>query len=445
MQRTQLLVIDDERNLARSLEFALRHEGIAVTGSATAGEGLSRARSLAPDAVLLDLRLPDRSGQEVLQELAIDLPETPVIMISAHGDTKAAVQAVQAGAVDYLTKPFDIDELLLILRRCLERRKLKAQVRYLQGKAGRTPLIGASPAIENLHQQIGRIAQSSAKRVLIGGDTGTGKGLVARILHDAWFGPEAPFVEVNCAALPSDLVEAELFGAERGAYTGSVERRDGLVKIADNGTLFLDEIGEMDLKLQAKILTFLESGSYRPLGSARELTSKARIVAASNRDLHEQVEQGTFREDLYFRLNILPLTVPALAERGDDIWLLALYFAEHFAGTEGCEPVGFSEEVRAAFLDYPWPGNVRELRNIVERLTILYPGRRIGLSQLPPEFCGHGDGEKAGGIRDKIARTELDVITSALAQAGGRKGIAAEQLGISRHALKRRMQRLGME
>jgi len=444
MHQTQLLVIDDERNLARSLEFALRHEGITVTGSTSASEGLSRARSLAPDAVLLDLRLPDRSGQEVLQELALDLPETPVIMISAHGDTKAAVQAVQAGAVDYLTKPFDIDELLLILRRCLERSKLKAQVRYLQAKSGRTPLIGQAPVIESLHQQIGRIAQSSAKRVLIGGDTGTGKGLVARMLHEAWFGQEAPFIEVNCAALPRDLVEAELFGAERGAYTGSVERRDGLVKLADNGTLFLDEIGEMDLKLQAKILTFLENGTYRPVGSAREMRSKARIVAASNRDLHDQVEQGTFREDLFFRLNILPLTIPALSERGDDIWLLALYFAEHFAEKEGCEPVEFSNEVRSAFLGYPWPGNVRELRNIVERLTILYPGRRIGLMQLPPEFCGYDAGEKAG-IRDKIARTELDVITSALAQAGGRKGIAAEQLGISRHALKRRMQRLGME
>lgn len=445
MQQTQLLVIDDERNLARSLQFALRHEGIAVTGALSASEGLAQAKALSPDAVLLDLRLPDRSGQEVLQDLALELPELPVIMISAHGDTKAAVQAVQAGAVDYLAKPFDIDELLVILRNCLERRKLKAQVRYLQTRAGRTLLIGEAPAIRHLHEQIDRIAQSSARRVLISGDTGTGKGLVARILHEAWFGADAPFVEVNCAALPGDLVEAELFGAERGAYTGAVERRDGLVRIADNGTLFLDEIGEMDLRLQAKILTFLESGSYRPVGSRRELTSKARIIAASNRDLQEQVEQGTFREDLYFRLNILPLDVPPLAGRGDDIWLLALYFAEQFAEKEGSEPVEFSQEVRAAFASYPWPGNVRELRNIVERLTILYPGRRIGTGQLPPEFSGYGGGEIATGIKDMIARTEHEVIAAALEQAGGRKGLAAEQLGISRHALKRRMQRLGME
>jgi two-component system, NtrC family, response regulator AtoC len=445
MDQTQLLVIDDERNLARSLEFALRREGIVVTGAASASEGLVRARSLAPDAILLDLRLPDRSGQDVLQELALDFPETPVIMISAHGDTKAAVQAVRAGAVDYLTKPFDIEELLLILRHCLERRKLRAQVRYYQGKSSTSQLIGNAPVIMSLHQQINRIAQSSARRVLVGGDTGTGKGLVARVLHEAWFGPDASFVEVNCAALPSDLVEAELFGAERGAYTGSVERRDGLVRIADSGTLFLDEIGEMDLKLQAKVLTFLESGSYRPIGSARSLTSKARIIAASNRNLLEQVEQGRFREDLYFRLNILPLEIPALADRGEDIWLLAHYFAEQFALSEGCKAVEFSKAVRSAFLNYPWPGNVRELRNIVERLTILYPGRAVDLAHLPPEFAEHGSDPSSDGIRDQLARTELEVITTAIAQAGGRKGIAAEQLGISRHALKRRMQRLGLE
>jgi DNA-binding NtrC family response regulator len=285
--------------------------------------------------------------------------------------------------------------------------------------------------------------------VLLLGESGSGKALVARAIHSQSARAKGPFVEVNCAALPEQLIEAELFGAEKGSYTGALQRRVGLAALADGGTLFLDEIGELPLALQAKLLHFLEDGSYRPVGSGRPLVSDARVVAATNRDLAAGVRAGTFREDLYYRLNVVHLSVPPLRDRGGDILLLARHFAERYAREERCAPVTFPPEAEAILLKHRWPGNVRELRNLVERLTILSPGRTVSPVDLPlvPVQAETAPPLGPGASRSidaELEESERALVLSALRQAGGHRSQAAKVLGISRHALKRRLQRLGL-
>ena len=440
-----ILIIDDETSLANSLSFALRAEGYAVTAASTGQAGLAAAQGSAPSLVLLDLRLPDGSGLDFLDRLRAVLPDVPVVMISAHGDTRAAVQAVKRGAFDYLTKPFDLDDLLVTLRAALERQRMTQEIaRYREAELTRGEMVGASPPVEALLESVRRIGASSASRVLLLGESGTGKALVARAIHAQGARARGPFVEVNCASLPEHLIEAELFGAEKGSYTGADQKRVGLVTLADGGTLFLDEVGELPPPLQAKLLHFLEDGSYRPIGSVRSLSADARVIAATNRDLAAEVRAGAFREDLFYRLNVVQLRMPALRERGGDVLLLARHFAARYGRDERCAPVQFTPEAEAVLLAHRWPGNVRELRNLVERLTILGPGRRVGPADLPPEMRAVPP-PAAGGrsIGAELAETEKQLLDKALQEAGGHRGRAAEILGISRHALKRRLQRLG--
>jgi DNA-binding NtrC family response regulator len=441
-----ILIIDDETSLANSLGFALRAEGYAVTSASTGEAGLAAAQASAPSLVLLDLRLPDGSGLDFLDRLRSALPDTPVVMISAHGDTRAAVQAVKRGAFDYLTKPFDLDDLLVTLRAATERQRMAQEIaRYREAELARGEMVGESPPFEALLESVRRIGASSASRVLLLGESGTGKALVARAIHAHGARARGPFVEVNCASLPEHLIEAELFGAEKGSYTGADQKRVGLATLADGGTLFLDEVGELPLPLQAKLLHFLEDGSYRPIGSARSLTADARVIAATNRDLAAEVRAGAFREDLFYRLNVVQLRMPALRERGGDVLLLARHFAARYGRDERCAPVQFTPEAEAVLLAHRWPGNVRELRNLVERLTILGPGRSIGPDDLPPEMRAPTPTAATEGrsIGDELAETEKRLLEKALREAGGHRGRAAEILGISRHALKRRIQRLG--
>ena len=440
-----ILIIDDETSLANSLGFALRAEGYAVTSASTGEAGLAAAQASAPSLVLLDLRLPDGSGLDFLDRLRSALPDTPVVMISAHGDTRAAVQAVKRGAFDYLTKPFDLDDLLVTLRAATERQRMAQEIaRYREAELARGEMVGESPPFEALLESVRRIGASSASRVLLLGESGTGKALVARAIHAHGARARGPFVEVNCASLPEHLIEAELFGAEKGSYTGADQKRVGLATLADGGTLFLDEVGELPLPLQAKLLHFLEDGSYRPIGSARSLTADARVIAATNRDLAAEVRAGAFREDLFYRLNVVQLRMPALRERGGDVLLLARHFAARYGRDERCAPVQFTAEAEAVLVAHGWPGNVRELRNLVERLTILGPGRSVGPGDLPPEMRAALPSTGAGrSIGEELADAEKKLLEKALRDAGGHRGRAAEILGISRHALKRRIQRLG--
>lgn len=445
MSKIKVLVIDDEMNLVHSIKFSLKAEGMEVVAGYNGEEGIFLAKRENPDIIFLDLKLPDITGMDVLETLQKEKIDIPVIMISAHGDTRAAVQAVKLGAVDYLTKPFELDELVLLIKRNVERSKLEKEVVFRRQKDTVTNgIVGTSLPIENLNIQIEQIGKSATQKVLITGPSGTGKALVARGLHTMRHG-DTSFVEVNCAALPEHLMEAELFGAEKGAYTGSVEKRIGLVELAEGGTLFLDEIGEMSPALQAKLLTLLESGTFRSVGSAREKLASVFVIAATNRDLLAEVEDGNFRRDLFYRLNVVPITVPALKERGDDINLLLDYFIDFFCEQEGQQPVVLSEAIRARLNSYEWPGNVRELKNLMERLTILYPGQDIQMTHLPHEIVqSEINTETNSELVDSVEAYEREVIEKVLLEHNGRKGLAAEALGISRHALKRRMQRLNM-
>ncbi|MGB0732231.1 MAG: sigma-54-dependent transcriptional regulator [Pontibacterium sp.] len=446
----QVLVIDDERNLVRSIKFSLQDENIEVVGVYTGQEGLQAADESSFDLVLLDLGLPDQSGLDVLVALKQKAPELPVIMISAHGDTRAAVSAVKQGAVDYITKPFDHDELVMLIRKSSEQSRMLRELNFLRSRDAHTSaLVGTSAAMENLRYVVSQVGASAGKTVLITGPSGTGKALIARSLHEVRFG-SAPFIEVNCAALPEQLIEAELFGAEKGAYTGAHQRRAGLVDLADGGTLFLDEIGEMPLALQAKLLNFLESRKYRPIGGTRERQAEVFVVAATNRPMKDEVEAGRFRADLYYRLNVLPIDAPPLRDRLTDLPLLVAHFGSRFARQEGCSPCHWGSDVLSVLQSYAWPGNVRELKNLVERLTILYPGQAITPQTLPPEYRIAGDTttvlvDEEASYQEVIEQREKQLIISALAECGGRKGLAADRLGISRHALKRRIQRLGLE
>lgn len=441
------LIIDDEKRLSRSLELALSQDGYQVTSAHTAQDGINEAIRIRPRLILLDLRLPDADGLEPLTRLKAELPDTTIIMMSAHGDIRVAVDAVKAGATDFITKPFDINELKSLVRHSL------MQVDRQSGASKsmqRQPLIGDSPVMQILQNNINRIAGSSARTILLQGPSGTGKTAVAREIHALSQLADQPFMEVNCAALPESLLEAELFGAEKGAYTGAHKRRRGLIEVADGGVLFLDEIGELSLPIQAKLLTFLESHSYRSIGSNEIKYAQMRVVAATNRLLNEEVEAGNFRADLFYRLNVMPLDIPALAEREGDIPVLLNHFSQLIASTEGCDAVQFSDEVRQCLNNYPWPGNVRELKNLVERLTILYPGATVTLSHLPQEVVSaahQADSLGTGGhdISEKLALTERDLILKALADCSGHKGRAAEKLNLSRHALKRRLQKLGIQ
>ena len=451
--RSQILIVDDERSFVRSMGFALSEAGFRTLSAHTGEEALDLLVEQTPDLMLLDLRLPGMGGMDVLAESVRLHPELPVVMISAHGDTRAAVQAVKAGATDYLTKPFALDELLHLIRSVTERRQMQDELAYHRRRssggrsANASGLVGSSVAMKSLWDTVQRVAASSTGRILLMGESGTGKAVVARAIHQQSPRSGNAFVEINCAALPEQLIEAELFGAEKGAYTGAHQKRTGLVSLAHGGTLFLDEIGELPLALQAKFLHFLENGDYRPVGGTASHTADVRVVAATNRSLEDEVRAGRFREDLFFRLNVIELIVPPLRARGEDLRELLDVFIESQAREEGCRPITIPPDTLDRLGAYSWPGNVRELRNLVERLTILHPGQRIRPDQLPAEFHAGEPRDHAtrqASLEEQLQDTEREMIQQALDRTGGHKGRAAEELGMSRHAFKRRLHRLGL-
>lgn len=444
MKSTNILIIDDEINLTRSLAFTLRQAGMECSETHNGQMGCRLAKERQPDIILLDIRMPGMNGLEVLEWLQQETPDIPVVMMSAFDDTQDAVTAMKIGAVDYLSKPFDVDELILLIRETDAKRQLQSEVRYLRDRnTSREAFIGNSPAIRALKQELDAISSSKAKTMLLLGETGVGKAIVAREIHVKTTGADRPFVEVNCATLVENQIEAELFGAERGSLPGLVAKRKGLIEIADGGTLFLDEIGEISLAVQAKLLTFLETRMFRGLGMPRDLSSDVCIIAATNRDLTQEVENGSFRQDLFFRLNVVPVRLPPLKERDGDIELLTQYFAQRFAEESGSKAISFTKAVREFLRAYPWPGNVRELKNLIERLTILYAGQTISVDQLPLEIL-EAEVQAPLSIEDSMLAVEKNLVLDALRKNGGKKGVTADRLGISRHALKRKMQKLGL-
>jgi len=379
----RILVVDDNATVRSSLSAVLSDEGFDVSAVADADETFEFLESNTPAVILLDIWLPGMSGMEVLERVKETHPETTVIMISGHGTIELSVQAMKLGAYGFIEKPLSLENVLQQIQHALDSRRQNLQIRALRQKIRRKyELVGTSKAIEKTREQAKQAAPSNA-RVLIMGENGTGKELVAGMIHEMSLRKDGPFVEVNCAAIPGELIESELFGHEKGAFTGATKQRIGKFELADAGTLFLDEVGDMSLMTQAKVLRALEEQRFERVGGTKQISVDVRVISASNKDLLSLIEAGKFREDLYYRLNVIPMIVPPLMDRINDIPLLADYFAELFCREYGKKAKRFSEKAIELLQSYSWPGNVRELKNIVERVVIMTTDTKIYAHHLP--------------------------------------------------------------
>ena len=446
--RPVILIVDDEKNTREGLVRALRGE-YAVAEAENGQRALEWLETHAADVVLSDLRMPGLDGLDLLSRLLGRESKPIVILLTAFGSVETAVEAMKRGAYDFLAKPVNLDRLDLLLRRALaerrlgdENRRLKAQ---LDSKYGFENIIGSSPAMQDVFETIRQAAPTRAT-VLIQGESGTGKELVARALHQCSPRRDGPFVPVHCAALAPTLLESELFGHEKGAFTGATERRRGRFELADGGTLFLDEIGEIDPALQVKILRVLEERRFERVGGTETIHVDVRLVAATNRDLRARVAEGAFREDLFYRLYVVNLTLPPLRERAGDVVLLAQHYLKTLAEENGKKPMAISPEAMDVLQAYPWPGNVRELRNVIERMVVLGSGSRLTAADLPAAVRDGGAGGLALASRSgRVLRdAERQLISDALRRHQNNRTKAAQDLGISRRTLHRKLNEFGL-
>lgn len=466
MKLPPLLVVDDEKNMRLTLETVLRDEGYEVRLAESAEIGLKLIASEEVFLVITDARLGGMSGYEFLKEVARRNPNLPVLMITAYATPKLAVEAIKNGAVDYLGKPFEPGELLHAVSRCAERYQLLAENAALKARAGEPykldHLIGDAQKVKELRQLVQTVAPTDAT-VLILGESGTGKELIAGAIHGLSKRVGKTYVRLNCAAIPETLLESELFGYERGAFTGAHRTKRGLVEEADGGTIFLDEIGDMSRPLQAKLLRFLEDGSFTRVGGTQELRVNVRLIAATNRNIVEAIQKGEFREDLFHRLNVMQFRPPPLRERGNDILLLAQFFLRQFNLRLGKTISGITPAAQSALLAHSWPGNVRELRNVLERAVILETGEVIRPTSLPDfeieSRLRNGElnaapvnrptaaqvGSIPISLSEALVQFERELILAALHRCGGNLSKAAQQLDLSRHALRYRMSRLDLK
>jgi two-component system nitrogen regulation response regulator NtrX len=445
-----ILIVDDERAIQTALRGVLEDEGYRVSAVGSAGDALTLLQEEAPDLVFLDIWMPGMDGLEALSELKRLRPETAVVMISGHGTIETAVRATKLGAYDFIEKPLSLEKTLLAAGRALEHSKLERENRDLREQLGRAQqIVGTSALMEALRRQIA-IAAPTNGRVLLQGENGAGKELVARAIHDLSARRERPFVEVNCAAIPEELIESELFGHERGAFTGAVSRRRGKFEMADGGTLFLDEVGDMSLKTQAKVLRALEEQAFERVGGKDTIRVDVRVIAASNQDLRELIGHGRFREDLFYRLAVIPVEVPPLRRRPEDIPLLVAHFVQLFSAENGKRPKTVSVEALAYFLAYDWPGNVRELRNMVERLVIMSPRDVIGPEDLPPPLrppeagAAPEDAQRDKTLKEARESFERAFIVAELRAQHWNMTRTAERLGIERSHLYRKLKAYGI-
>jgi two-component system, NtrC family, response regulator AtoC len=458
-----IMVVEDETILGDSICTYLEHHGYTTAIARSGEDGIRLAEENSPDVALVDIRLPGLDGLSALRKLRDVSAGTEVIMMTAHASVASAVDAMKAGAFDYLTKPLDLDEVRVVVDKALSHQRMRRELSYLKAReetGGRTSeIVGDSQPIRVLRQQIERIAalestEGDAPTVLIRGETGSGKEMVARAIHYCSSRAKGPFVEINCAAIPSSLLEAELFGYEKGAYTDARAAKPGLFESADGGTLFLDEIGHMETALQVKLLKAIEEKSVRRVGGLRPKTFNARIVAATNRDLEAAIAEGIFRPDLYYRIKALTLELPPLRSRGSDITLLARHFLDRFTRRYGLPAKCLSPEADAALLAYPWPGNVRELAHLMERAILLHEGPTIAVehlglparSALGTVQVGSGSVQvdfSIGGI--KLDEVERQLILKALNASGWNRGRAAQLLDISKETLRYRMEKYHLQ
>ena len=444
-----ILVVDDERNIRTLVTRVLSQDPIEVHGAGTGKDGLQMADEVDPDVVLLDLRLPDMDGMDVLRTLKSRYPHVAVIIITGYGQIQSAVEAMKSGAADYLEKPFEhLEKLKLAVTRALEEVRAKREVRRLHGLQEKQyrvdQLIGDSDSTRGLRELIGKLARSEAQTILVHGESGTGKELVACGLHYESARRDFPFMEVNCAAITETLFESELFGHEKGAFTDAKSAKKGLMELADRGTLLLDEVSEMSLNMQAKFLRCLQERVVRRVGGTRDIRVDVRIVAATNRPLETRVKEGQFREDLFYRLNVIPIHIPPLRERRDDIMPLARHFLREAALRSHKAIQGFTPEAERLMLTYAWPGNVRELRNLIERLVILGTSEHIEPAHLPVQFTGPQDvvpqRESSSSQEFRtLAEVERAYINQVMQRVEANKSKAAKILGISRQTLRKKL------
>ncbi|MCL6611070.1 MAG: sigma-54 dependent transcriptional regulator [Peptococcaceae bacterium] len=445
----KILVIDDEEHMCWALERAMRQEGYQVLTTTRGREGLELIKEEGPSLVILDLKMPEMDGMEVLKKARELNPKLPVIILTAHGTIETAIEAMKTGASDYLTKPFDLDELKLVIKQNLVMSQLMNEVNFLRSELTKKyrKMVGESPAIKEVTRLIEKVANSNAT-VLITGESGTGKEVAAVAIHQNSPRRDYPFVPVNCAALPENLLESELFGHEKGAFTGAVARKLGRFELADKGTIFLDEIAEMPLNMQVKLLRVIQEKSFERVGGNETLHVDVRIIAATNRDLTSAMEKGQFREDLYYRLNVVQIHLPPLRERKEDIPLLANFFLEKLRPTYLVNKI--SDDAMKLLCKYNWPGNIRELQNVLERAAIISHGNEITANDLPREFQAasvKSGGETVVNIPDtgiSLEELEKELILKALEKSKGNQTRAAQLLGITRSALLYRIQKHGL-
>ena len=467
MSSARIWVIDDDRSIRWVLERALTQAGMAVTAFENGAEAVAQLAVEQPDVVVSDIRMPEMDGLTLLEHVSGRFPDLPVIIMTAYSDLESTVSAYQGGAFEYLPKPFDVDEAVALVRRALERRQeqrsLMAPVEDPSGAVG--GIVGSAPAMQEVFRAIGRLSRSNIT-VLITGESGTGKELVARALHRHSPRTNAPFIALNTAAIPKELLESELFGHERGAFTGAQSQRLGRFEQADGGTLFLDEIGDMPAELQTRLLRVLADGEFYRVGGHVPIQVDVRIIAATHQDLEARVRAGTFREDLYHRLNVIRVHVPALRDRREDIPALLRHFLSSAAEELGAETKTLSAEVEQYLTAMPWPGNVRQLENLCRWLTVMASGNEIHIADLPPELrespqTGAGDDDWQSQLRrwaerhlaagrnalldDAVPRFEQVMIETALNASGGRRQDAARLLGWGRNTLTRKIKEHGLQ
>jgi len=454
VRSARILVVDDDRAVRSVLHVNLTKAGLHVTLCESPSEALETLREAPFDLVLSDVRMPDGTGIELLHEVRRRWPETPMVMMTGYGSVEDAVEAMKIGATDYIIKPIAKDELMVIIERALEQSSLRAELVMLRQEVderyGFDNLIGTTPRMLEVYEEVAAVADTSAT-VLLQGPTGTGKELLAHAIHHRSRRAAAPFVRVNCAAIPESLLESELFGHEKGAFTGAIRQHQGKFEQADGGTILLDEIGEIDAYMQVKLLRVLENGELQRVGGSETLRVDVRVLAATNKDLRAEARAGRFRQDLFYRLNVVALTVPSLAERRDDIPLLADHFLKIYAEKNDRPMPRLGPRVMEQMMRYPWPGNVRQLEHAVERAVILCRDGEITDLRLPSEVGEASDGDghpllppEGTKLQDWLLDFERQVLVAALKANGGVQAQAARHLGVSRSNLNYRIHRLGI-
>ena len=447
--RFTILVVDDETNIREGLGEYLRLDGYDVALAADGKEGALAADRGDVDLVITDLRMPGLSGGELLKHVASRYPSVPVIVLTGHGTVEDAVDAMRNGAYDFITKPVNLDHLSILVKRALERRELARRneelLEEVESQRRTSTIVGKTQAISRIFDLVRRVAPTKAS-VLITGESGVGKELVADAIHNLSPRADKPFIKVHCAALAESLLESELFGHEKGSFTGAQARKKGRFELANEGTLFLDEIGEINQNVQIKILRVLQDRRFERVGGEDTIETDVRVVAATNKDLKKEIAAGTFREDLYYRLNVVNIHVPPLRERKDDIPLLAGAFLKEFADDNGKSLDGFDTKARAALYAYPWPGNVRELRNCIESAVVMASSGLVTLEDLPPGVgMSAADSDMRVPPSSSLADAERILIRETLAAQGGNKSRTAEILGIGRKTLYQKIQDYGLE